>query len=151
MLPRDQRGEACAGGGSSKTKALYIDNYAVFSTDPTAAEDGVECMRKKLLDFGIVSTLDPPDASDYIGFTLQKNSWRPISKKFWLIEGAARYLAFTRDAISGSELERFLGHAMRSTFWASGADCFQSLGRLTLLFAAVIASGSHSGAVRRRS
>ena len=97
-------------GPASVVPALYIDNYAAFSIDKSAARQAAGGMKQSLLDYGILSSFDPEADQVYLGFKLNRNEWRPTETKFWRVERSAQHVAFGNASFTGEEIEHFLGH-----------------------------------------
>ena len=97
-------------GPASVVPALYIDNYAAFSIDKSAARQAAGGMKQSLLDYGILSSFDPEADQVYLGFKLTRNEWRPTETKFWRVERSAQHVVFGNASFTGEEIEHFLGH-----------------------------------------
>ncbi|CAK0903898.1 unnamed protein product, partial [Prorocentrum cordatum] len=101
-------------GDVGSLRGLYIDNFVSIAQSKSVATSDVESMQSQLAGLGIAATLETSEAgdNDFIGFTLvgASGEWRPKANRFWRLKLAADYLLEVRPAITGQELERFVGH-----------------------------------------
>ena len=91
---------------------LFVDNFAILAIRLVLACQTIGGMQKALLDQGVVSTLDPEDARELIGFTLMPDgrTWVPMAMKLGRLWLAIDYIFKSMWGCTGVELESVLGH-----------------------------------------
>ena len=99
-------GHACAVAG-----ATYVDNVAILSCDPQAANDTLEQLTAALRAAGLtVHEIEPArNAATFIGLELRDNCVSIKPERLWRLLAATRCL-LRRGRCSGPALEHLLGH-----------------------------------------